>query len=1443
MRHAFGNPIRKASRLAALAATAMLLPVASAEAQTTDYDTDDDGLIEVANLAQLDAIRYDMDGNGTASNAAYDLAFPNRSTDAATRMGCPSGTCTGYELTADLDFDTDADGDIDADDDYWNSGAGWLPLADTSSNQFTATFDGSGHVIDNLFMNITIFHSPSYRGRVGLFGRVHTDAEIRNLGLTNVDVTATPDASVSDLNQLSMRVGALVGDNWGIISGCFATGKVKALEHIGRVGGLAGNSFGKIRSSYAMVRVEGGGYSGGLTGRGTPIASYATGTVLGKAMRRSSGSSERMGGLLGDGGATAGYATGRVWTSLDVSIGGLVGDGCVFQDCSESYWDSVTSGLETGTNGVPKTTAELQEPMGYSGVYASWNVDLDGDTTNDDPWDFGTSAQYPALKVDMSDADTTATWQEFGWQLRAGPTLTVTQGPAMQVNLSWTAVDVSHWSPAPTVTYTVYRHDGTTLEILSEDITTLGYADTDITVDDTYTYQVAAEVEGGEAVRSEIVDWTVGVEGQPYPADRLGDQVLILGGGSLTLDLAAAFTDPDDDTLTYEVEVSSTELLASFVNGTSLHLFGRGPGHVTVTVTAKDPGDLSATQVFEVTLRAGTRDHDVDDNNLIEVTTLAQLDAMRHDLDGDGVPADWSPYYAAFAEGAPDMGCPVACEGYELTAHLDFDTNGSGGADAGDDFWNGGAGWEPIGSDSDPFAATFAGGGHVVSNLFIDRGTQDGVGLFGHVGADGSIRNFGVSDVSVTGNNGVGGLVGRNRGQVEWCFATGAVTGNDDVGGVAGDFSAGRLRPCYAAGTVTGNDAVGGLVGRATVYSSLIGSYAASSVTGRDAVGGLIGVAGDSGDFPNNFSRTYSAYATGRVEGRQAVGGLVGRLDYGSISYSYSNAYVTGQSQVGPLVGEAVSGAGFFSSYWDTDTSGHTTATHGSGHSTRTLQLPTGATGIYANWNQDLAGDQYDNMWNFGTSAQYPVLQWNYLNRDWREVGHQLRSGPELTADPQVAGNAVQVALSWSRVDTTYWNPPPDIGYTLTRSDGAATEVLAEATSQVEYVDADLPGTGTYAYQAAAVVNGVEATRSVMASVTVLIGGGGGGGGRGGGGGGGGAVPDVTVSFAQATYEAEEGGLAVPVTVLLSAAPERAVTIPLTATPGGGATPADYTVVPVSVTFGEDSTTAVFTVAAEADAETDDGESVVLGFGELPAGVSAGDRATAEVALADKSASAVTVSFGRRSYVAVEGGTDAAVMVRLSGPPAEALTMPLTATPAGGATASDYAGVPASVTFGGGETERTFRVAAAADDDDDDGESVVIGFGSLPAEVVAGSPADTTVTLADADGPRFTDALDAGDPIRAVHLVELRLRVAALRLGQGLAAFTWTDAAIEPGVTPVRAAHLTELRRALDEVYDAAGRVRFEYTDDPLGSGVTAIRAVHFLELRNALVTLEGANG
>ena len=66
-------------------------------------------------------------------------------------------------------------------------------------------------------------------------------------------------------------------------------------------------------------------------------------------------------------------------------------------DITASYWDTEASGQSSSYVGVGKTTAELQSPIGYGGIYADWNLDLDDNGEADDPWDFGNAVQYPVL--------------------------------------------------------------------------------------------------------------------------------------------------------------------------------------------------------------------------------------------------------------------------------------------------------------------------------------------------------------------------------------------------------------------------------------------------------------------------------------------------------------------------------------------------------------------------------------------------------------------------------------------------------------------------------------------------------------------------------------------------------------------------------------------------------------------------------------------------------------------------------------------------------------------------------------------------------------------------------------------------------------------------------------------------------------------------------------
>ena len=536
-------------RIALLLAFSLLIlastvGVASSQAVNGKYDIDGDRLIEVSNLEQLDAIRYDLDGDGSPDDSVdankYGDAFPTSGTETV----CESA-CNGYELTRSLDFENPGSYASGAVNPAWTTGNGWDPIGSVGRSQFV--FDGNGHTISNLFIERIDTQS------VGLFSLNHLDGIIRNIGLVDVDVSgknggglagfnlgiishsyATGSVTGSEVGTGGLvglngsefviggftishsyasvavsgdsNVGGLAGHNYGTVMFSHATGSVEGDDS--GVGGLVGSNQGTVISSYATGSVSGSDLSvGGLAGLnwgGRIISSYATGSVSGSERyvgglvgRVSSGyANERenwvissyatgsvkggvgVGGLVGalhqsSGGGVptnkigvvASYATGSVQGTSEV--GGLVGDiGVENTDPTKgititaSYWDTQTSGQVTGVgDGDPtgvqgRTTAQLQAPIGYTGIYSTWNADLDnadGDnnsaTGTDDFWDFGTSSQYPALKADL-DGDGTPTWQEFGGQRGDGPTptppgaptgLTATaQGPT-QIDLSWSA--------------------------------------------------------------------------------------------------------------------------------------------------------------------------------------------------------------------------------------------------------------------------------------------------------------------------------------------------------------------------------------------------------------------------------------------------------------------------------------------------------------------------------------------------------------------------------------------------------------------------------------------------------------------------------------------------------------------------------------------------------------------------------------------------------------------------------------------------------------------------------------------------------------------------------------------------------------------------------------------------------------------------------------------
>ncbi len=207
----------------------------------------------------------------------------------------------------------------------------------------------------------------------------------------------------------------------------------------------------------------------------------------------------------------------------------------------------------------------------------------------------------------------------------------------------------------------------------------------------------------------------------------------------------------------------------------------------------------------------------------------------------------------------------------------------------------------PIGTDTTPFTGTFNGSGYTISNLTINLPSAHHVGLFGYTSSSAKIKNVGLIDVSIRGNQHAGGLVGHNSGSISNSYMTGEVTAStisshSHSGGLVGVNDGGSVISSYATGRVTASATnsssisySGGLVG--INNGSIINSYATGEVTASSPYtaysGGLAGVNGAGGSNPPSASTINNSYAIGGVAASATnshSGGLVGRMNNGNIN-------------------------------------------------------------------------------------------------------------------------------------------------------------------------------------------------------------------------------------------------------------------------------------------------------------------------------------------------------------------------------------------------------------------------------------------------------------------------------------------------------------------------------------------------------------------------------
>ena len=202
-----------------------------------DYDADGDGMLEITTLAQLNAIRYDLDGDGAVDDLTDGTAtstYADAFSGGVANLGCPNTGCTGYELRANLDFNTQQQhGDVRQPNGrgqrryVLERRRGGLPIGGVSGGAYTGDFDGNAdtdssgdggpYTISNLFIN-----STTGGNHWGLFGRFDSSSNqtVEDVGLVNVDITVSTTTSNSFVEVV---VGGLAGTMFSLSASKTAT--------------------------------------------------------------------------------------------------------------------------------------------------------------------------------------------------------------------------------------------------------------------------------------------------------------------------------------------------------------------------------------------------------------------------------------------------------------------------------------------------------------------------------------------------------------------------------------------------------------------------------------------------------------------------------------------------------------------------------------------------------------------------------------------------------------------------------------------------------------------------------------------------------------------------------------------------------------------------------------------------------------------------------------------------------------------------------------------------------------------------------------------------------------------------------------------------------------------------------------------------------------------
>ena len=286
--------------------------------------------------------------------------------------------------------------------------------------------------------------------------------------------------------------------------------------------------------------------------------------------------------------------------------------------------------------------------------------------------------------------------------------------------------------------------------------------------------------------------------------------------------------------------------------------------------------------------------------------------------------------------------------------------------------WNGGAGFAPVGSSTAKFTGSLDGNYHTITDLYINRYSSHGVGLFGYTDTA-TISEVGIINGTFNGYYDIGPLVGQaTNSTISNCYSsvnvsTGATELGIHFGGLVGNMVGGIIQKSYTTGNLhTAAFGIGGLVGNMQGDATIEDCYSTGNISAsRETAGGIVG------SWTGSGTRTISnCYSTGNVSagGAGNAGGIVGGREVGT-NLTIKNCFTTGGlggSNTGGLIGESTTVVTFINDYYITEGAHNygTQETNGAG------AFYNSSHGVYTGspvWN-------FGGVWSMNEGLEYPRL-------------------------------------------------------------------------------------------------------------------------------------------------------------------------------------------------------------------------------------------------------------------------------------------------------------------------------------------------------------------------------------------------------------------------------------------------------------------------------------